>query len=62
MGAAAFVGLALLEGAISYVGGQAMASAMGGPTITDIRAWIAEAVAELEAFVSAELSVCPGTI
>ena len=55
MQAAIFVGLALLQGAISYVGGRVMASAMGGPTITDVKTWIAEAVAELEAFVSAEL-------
>ena len=53
--AAIFVGLALLRGAISYVGGQLMASALGGARITDVRTWIAEAVAELEAFVSAEL-------
>ena len=53
--AAAFVGLALLEGAIGYVGGRLMASALGDPSISDIRAWIEHAVAELKAFVSAEL-------
>ncbi|TAZ83318.1 hypothetical protein ELH72_08595 [Rhizobium ruizarguesonis] len=54
-GAAAFVAVKLLEGAISYVGGKLMASALGDPVITDVRAWIENAVAELEAFVSAEL-------
>jgi hypothetical protein len=49
------VGMALLEGAISYVGGQLMSHALGDPTITDVRAWIQNAVAEIEAFVSAEL-------
>jgi hypothetical protein len=53
--AAVFVALELLEGAIQYVGGKLMASAMGDATITDVRTWIREAVAELEAFVSAEL-------
>jgi hypothetical protein len=52
---AAFVGLALLQGAISYVGGQLLSSALGDPKISDVRAWIQNAVAELEAFVSAEL-------
>ena len=32
-----------------------MASALGGARISDLKTWIAEAVAELEAFVSAEL-------
>jgi hypothetical protein len=32
-----------------------MASALGDPRISDVRAWIQNAVAELEAFVSAEL-------
>src|SRR5229473_63312 len=52
---AAYVGLKLLDGAISYVGGQLMSHALGDPTITDVRAWIQNAVAEIEAFVSAEL-------
>src|ERR1700730_12836130 len=52
---AAFVGMALLQGAISYVGGQVMSKALGDPAITDVRAWIQNAVAEIEAFVSAEL-------
>lgn len=52
---AAFVGMALLQGAISYVGGQVMSSALGDPKITDVRAWIQNAVQEIEAYVSAEL-------
>ncbi|MES5482101.1 hypothetical protein QMZ05_05030 [Bradyrhizobium sp. INPA03-11B] len=52
---AAFVGMALLQGAISYVGGQMMSNALGDPTITDVKTWIENAVAEIEAFVSAEL-------
>jgi hypothetical protein len=52
---AAYVGLKLLDGAISYIGGQLMSHALGDPTITDVRAWIQNAVAEIEAFVSAEL-------
>jgi hypothetical protein len=55
METAALVGFWLLQGAISYVGGQLMASALGGARISDVQTWIAEAVAELEAFVSAEL-------
>jgi uncharacterized membrane protein YgcG len=53
--AAAWVGLALLYGAISYVGGRLMQSALGGAVLGDVKTWIEEAVAELEAFVSAEL-------
>ncbi|MCY0854040.1 hypothetical protein [Cupriavidus sp. D39] len=55
--AAAFVGLALLQGGISYVGGKVMSSALGDPTISDVRIWIQNAVAELEAYVSAELKI-----
>ncbi|WP_128931939.1 hypothetical protein [Bradyrhizobium zhanjiangense] len=53
--AAAFVGLALLQGAISYVGGRLLASALGDPVISDVQSWLKNAIAELEAFVSAEL-------
>ncbi|BBZ91326.1 hypothetical protein BRDID11004_75460 [Bradyrhizobium diazoefficiens] len=53
--AAAFVGLALLQGAISYVGGRLLASALGDPVISDAQSWLKNAIAELEAFVSAEL-------
>jgi hypothetical protein len=53
--AAAWVGMKLLEGALNYAGGQLMAAALGDPTISDVRIWIQSAVAELEAFVSAEL-------
>jgi hypothetical protein len=53
--AASVLGSALLKGAISYVGGELMASALGGAKINDVKTWIAEAVAELEAFVSAEI-------
>jgi hypothetical protein len=56
-GAASFVGLALLQGAVSYVGGKALASALGDPTISDVHTWIQNAVAELKAFVSAELQL-----
>ena len=52
---AAFVGLALIQGAISYVGGKIMSQIMGDPSITDVHGWIEEAVGELESFVSAEL-------
>jgi hypothetical protein len=45
----------LIEGALSYVGGQLMKSAMGDATITDVQTWIRAAVAELEAFLSAKL-------
>jgi hypothetical protein len=53
--AAAFVGIALLQGAISYVGGVLMAKALGTARIEDVKEWIGEAVSELEAFVSAEV-------
>ncbi|WP_271595926.1 hypothetical protein [Bradyrhizobium sp. CCBAU 25360] len=53
--AAPFVGLALLQGAISYVGGRLSASALGDPVISDVQSWFKNAIAELEAFVSAEL-------
>lgn len=53
--AAAYVGLKLLDGAISYVGGKLLASALGDPTISDVRLWIDDAVKEIKAFVSAEL-------
>jgi hypothetical protein len=52
---AAYVVEYLVQGAIAYVGGQLMASALGGATITDVRTWIREAVAELEGFISAKL-------
>ena len=52
---AAFVGLALLEGAIAYVGGKLMAKALGEPSIRDVRVWIDNAVADLKEFVSDEL-------
>lgn len=52
---AGWVGMKLLEGAIAWVGGQLLSSALGAATITDIRGWIAAAVAEIEAFVSEEL-------
>ena len=45
---ASFVGLALLQGAIAYVGGELMASVLGAARITDVRTWIREAVAELD--------------
>jgi hypothetical protein len=51
----AFVALALLQGAISYVGGKLMSSIMGDASIDDVKGWIQAAVAELERFVSAEL-------
>jgi hypothetical protein len=53
--AAAWVGEKLLEGAIAYVGGRILGSALGGVSISDVEAWIHAAVADLEAFVSAEL-------
>lgn len=53
--AAAFVGIELLKGAISYVGGSVLSHALGAATINDVHTWILEAVAELEAFVSDEL-------
>jgi hypothetical protein len=52
---AGFVAVALLEGAISYLGGKLMASALGEATITDVHTWIRQAVLELEAFVSAKI-------
>jgi len=52
---AGFVALELLKGAIGYAGGKLLASALGDPSITDVQVWIRTAVAELEAFVSAEL-------
>ena len=55
LAAVSFVGIALLQGAISYVGGQLAAAALGSATISDVQAWIHAAVAEIEAFVSAEL-------
>ena len=50
-----FVGLALLNGALSFVGGQLLRNALGYPSISDVRIWIRHAVAELKAFVSEEL-------
>ena len=52
---AAFVGLNLLKGAISYVGGRLLAEVLGQPTITDVRLWIGAAVDELKGFISEEL-------
>ena len=52
---AAWVAEELLKGAINYVGGQLMARALGGAVLTDVRTWIREAVAELEAFFVAKL-------
>jgi hypothetical protein len=54
--AAGFVVVELLKGAIEYVGGRVMSSAFGDATITDVRTWIREAVAELEAFISEQLT------
>src|SRR5262249_21944201 len=45
----------LIEGAISYVGGAALKSAIGGATISDVHTWIREAVAELEQFITSKL-------
>ena len=53
--ASAYVGLKLLDGAISYVGGLALARALGQPTISDVRLWIRAAVDEIKEFVSEEL-------
>ena len=52
---AAYVGLKLLDGAISYVGGRALAEALGHPTISDVRLWIRAAVDELKEFITEEL-------
>lgn len=49
------VALWLAQGAFEYVGGKIMANALGDAQISDVRTWIREAVAELEAFVSVEL-------
>lgn len=54
--AALWVGEKLLEGAVAYVGGRLMGSALGEARITDVRSWIREAVAQLEAFVDAKLT------
>jgi hypothetical protein len=54
--AAVFAGLELLRGVIEYVSGQTLASAMSGVAIIDARTWIREAVSELEALISAQLS------
>mgnify|MGYP003381741482 CR=1 FL=1 len=53
--AVAYVVEYLVQGAIAYVGGQLMGSALGGATIIDVRTWIREAVAELEGFIAAKL-------
>ncbi len=45
----------LIKGAISYAGGLALKSAIGGATITDVRTWIREAVVELEEFIADKL-------
>lgn len=47
--------VSLIQGALSYVGGKLMQSALGGASILDVHAWIREAVTELEAFLSAKL-------
>jgi hypothetical protein len=52
---AGYVGQKLLDGALEYIGGKIMASALGDPVLSDVRSWVAAAVAEIEAFVSAEL-------
>jgi hypothetical protein len=52
---AAGVVWALLEGALSYVGGQMLSKALGGATITDVHVWIQQAVLELESFIAAKL-------
>ena len=52
---AGFVGLGLLNGALSFVGGETLRQALGYPAISDVRIWIRHAVAELKAFVSSEL-------
>lgn len=54
-GVAAYVGLKLLDGAISYAGGEALRKALGRPTLSDVELWIRAAVDELKTFVSEEL-------
>jgi hypothetical protein len=53
--AAGWVGTYLLEGALEYEGGQIMAGALGEPVLSDVRSWIANAVAELDSFIEAAL-------
>ena len=52
---AGLVGLELLKGAIAFVEGKALKNALGYATISDVRMWIRQAVAELKTFVSEEL-------
>ena len=52
---AGFVGLELLRGALAFVGGKALNNALGYASISDVRMWTRQAVAELKAFVSEEL-------
>src|SRR5215469_14686348 len=54
--AAAWVGQKLLEGALQYEGGQIMSRALGDPVLSDVRSWIAAAVAEIKAFIQAALT------
>jgi hypothetical protein len=49
------VSLWLAEGAVNYMGGQAMASIMGDPSIRDVKKWIRAAIEEIKSFIAAEL-------
>ena len=51
---AASIALALLQGAIRYVDGTPMLSAMGEVDIGDVKTWTRDALAELEAFAPEE--------
>ena len=52
---AGFVGLALLKGVLSFVGGKALQSALGDPKISDACIWTRQTIEEFKAFISEEL-------
>lgn len=53
--AAATVAVSLGQGAVSYLGGEAMRSIMGDPSTKDVKRWIRASVEEIKAFMAAEL-------
>jgi hypothetical protein len=52
---ATWLAAAVLEAGLKWATGTALDAAMGGFTLNDVHTWIRQAVAEIEAFVSAKL-------